>query len=152
MPSLFLAVVCASKEINTFCFNCFQPLVRVAKGQAALPTFRWNHASSLSPFSICPSLCLFVPPSPSPSPSPPPLQDDAHIFCEEGQIGEEVKGVLDFLQRVYGIFGFTFDLELSTVGGVGARGREGRSTSAGVVCCQTACRHHRTWHEPMLAP
>lgn len=42
-------------------------------------------------------------------------QDDAHIFCEESQISEEIKGVLAFLEKVYGIFGFTFDLELSTV-------------------------------------
>jgi threonyl-tRNA synthetase len=42
------------------------------------------------------------------------LQDDAHIFCTESQIGDEVKGVLDFLAYAYGIFGFEFDLELST--------------------------------------
>ncbi|CAI5496641.1 unnamed protein product [Closterium sp. Naga37s-1] len=41
-------------------------------------------------------------------------QDDAHIFCEESQVEAEVSDVLDFLQTVYGIFGFTFDLELST--------------------------------------
>ncbi|CAI5495904.1 unnamed protein product [Closterium sp. Naga37s-1] len=41
-------------------------------------------------------------------------QDDAHIFCEESQVEAEVSDVLDFLQVVYGIFGFTFDLELST--------------------------------------
>jgi threonyl-tRNA synthetase len=41
-------------------------------------------------------------------------QDDAHIFCTESQIGDEVKGVLDFLAYAYGIFGFEFDLELST--------------------------------------
>ncbi|KAL3337130.1 hypothetical protein AABB24_029674 [Solanum stoloniferum] len=41
-------------------------------------------------------------------------QDDAHIFCRESQIKEEVKGVLDFISYVYKIFGFTFDLKLST--------------------------------------
>lgn len=41
-------------------------------------------------------------------------QDDAHIFCEESQVSEEVGGVLDFLEKAYGIFGFTFELELST--------------------------------------
>ncbi|XP_062025534.1 threonine--tRNA ligase, mitochondrial 1-like [Rosa rugosa] len=41
-------------------------------------------------------------------------QDDAHIFCRESQIKDEVKGVLDFIQYVYNIFGFTFDLKLST--------------------------------------
>lgn len=42
------------------------------------------------------------------------LQDDAHIFCTEAQIEAEVRGVLEFLAHAYGIFGFEFDLELST--------------------------------------
>jgi len=41
-------------------------------------------------------------------------QDDAHIFCMPSQIESEVGGVLDFLQRVYDIFGFKFSLQLST--------------------------------------
>ncbi|CAL9073855.1 unnamed protein product [Musa textilis] len=41
-------------------------------------------------------------------------QDDAHIFCRENQIKEEVKHGLDFISYTYGIFGFTFELELST--------------------------------------
>ncbi|KAJ1962086.1 threonyl-tRNA synthetase [Dipsacomyces acuminosporus] len=41
-------------------------------------------------------------------------QDDAHIFCTQDQVGSEMKGALDFLKDVYGIFGFTFELELST--------------------------------------
>lgn len=41
-------------------------------------------------------------------------QDDAHIFCMPHQIMDEIKGVLDFLREIYGIFGFTFELELST--------------------------------------
>jgi threonyl-tRNA synthetase len=41
-------------------------------------------------------------------------QDDAHQFVTEDQIMEEVMGNLDFLDHVYGIFGFTFELELST--------------------------------------
>ncbi|KAJ2018462.1 threonyl-tRNA synthetase [Coemansia sp. S16] len=41
-------------------------------------------------------------------------QDDAHIFCRQDQVGEEIKGALDFLQDVYGVFGFTFELKLST--------------------------------------
>lgn len=41
-------------------------------------------------------------------------QDDAHIFCREDQIEEEVTGALDFLQHVYGIFGFSFEVQLST--------------------------------------
>ncbi|MBN3296209.1 SYTC protein, partial [Amia calva] len=41
-------------------------------------------------------------------------QDDAHIFCAMEQIGEEMKGCLDFLRAVYTVFGFSFQLHLST--------------------------------------
>lgn len=41
-------------------------------------------------------------------------QDDAHIFCAPDQIMQEILGCLDFLDYVYGIFGFHFELELST--------------------------------------
>jgi threonyl-tRNA synthetase len=41
-------------------------------------------------------------------------QDDAHIFCREDQIKEEVKGSLAFLEYVYTLFGFKFDVVLST--------------------------------------
>lgn len=41
-------------------------------------------------------------------------QDDAHIFCTEDQIGEEIAASLDFLRSVYGVFGFAFTLRLST--------------------------------------
>jgi len=41
-------------------------------------------------------------------------QDDAHIFCREDQIETEIQSALEFLQHVYGIFGFHFDLHLST--------------------------------------
>ncbi|XP_009992825.1 PREDICTED: probable threonine--tRNA ligase 2, cytoplasmic [Chaetura pelagica] len=41
-------------------------------------------------------------------------QDDAHIFCTIEQIEEEIKGCLDFLKSVYAVFGFTFQLHLST--------------------------------------
>jgi len=37
-------------------------------------------------------------------------QDDAHIFCAPEQIADEVMNSLDFLEYIYGIFGFTFDL------------------------------------------
>ena len=42
------------------------------------------------------------------------VQDDAHIFCRANQIEEEVVGCFDFLRHVYGLFGFSFKLELST--------------------------------------
>ncbi|XP_067002858.2 threonine--tRNA ligase 1, cytoplasmic isoform X2 [Anabrus simplex] len=41
-------------------------------------------------------------------------QDDAHIFCTVDQIRNEMLGALDFLRHVYSVFGFTFDLVLST--------------------------------------
>ncbi|KZS09012.1 Threonyl-tRNA synthetase [Daphnia magna] len=41
-------------------------------------------------------------------------QDDAHIFCTMGQIKNEINGALAFLRDVYQIFGFTFQLRLST--------------------------------------
>ncbi|KAG4423411.1 hypothetical protein IFR04_003515 [Cadophora malorum] len=41
-------------------------------------------------------------------------QDDAHIFCREDQIEEEIMQLFDFLNKVYGLFGFTFKMKLST--------------------------------------
>jgi threonyl-tRNA synthetase len=41
-------------------------------------------------------------------------QDDAHIFCTEEQIEEEVLGCLDFGSYIYELFGFSPRLELST--------------------------------------
>ncbi|OGE55321.1 hypothetical protein PENARI_c004G12111 [Penicillium arizonense] len=41
-------------------------------------------------------------------------QDDAHILVEPHQIMSEVEGLFDFLQSIYGLFGFTFKLKLST--------------------------------------
>ena len=41
-------------------------------------------------------------------------QDDAHIFCTQDQIGPEIEGIFDFIRSVYGLFGFTFKLRLST--------------------------------------
>ena len=42
-------------------------------------------------------------------------QDDAHIFCMPEQIEQEIHGALDFLRHVYGVFGFEFQLHLSTM-------------------------------------
>ncbi|KAF6005437.1 hypothetical protein F1559_005006 [Cyanidiococcus yangmingshanensis] len=41
-------------------------------------------------------------------------QDDAHIFCTPEQVESEVLNYLEFLKHVYTIFGFEFELELST--------------------------------------
>lgn len=43
------------------------------------------------------------------------VQDDAHIFCMQSQIKDEIKSTLEFMKYVYDIFGFTFDLKLSTM-------------------------------------
>jgi hypothetical protein len=41
-------------------------------------------------------------------------QDDAHIFCRQDQIKDEVLGALDFMRFVYSVFGMSYKLELST--------------------------------------
>jgi len=41
-------------------------------------------------------------------------QDDAHIFMLPDQIGQEIKGVIDFIDEVYKLFGFKYHVELST--------------------------------------
>ncbi len=41
-------------------------------------------------------------------------QDDAHIFMLESQIKDEIKGVIDFIDYVYSMFGFEYHIELST--------------------------------------
>lgn len=41
-------------------------------------------------------------------------QDDAHIFCMLSQVTTEVMASIKFLEHVYGVFGYTFDLKLST--------------------------------------
>ena len=41
-------------------------------------------------------------------------QDDAHIICTPEQLDAEIKGVLAFVKDVMGIFGFNYELEVST--------------------------------------
>jgi threonyl-tRNA synthetase len=41
-------------------------------------------------------------------------QDDAHIFCREDQIAQEIESALGFMKHIYDIFGFSFKLSLST--------------------------------------
>jgi len=41
-------------------------------------------------------------------------QDDAHILCTPEQLDSEIKGVLDFVRDMMGIFKFNYDLEVST--------------------------------------
>ncbi|MBW3022519.1 threonine--tRNA ligase [Candidatus Woesearchaeota archaeon] len=41
-------------------------------------------------------------------------QDDAHIFCTEEQMEKEVQAIINLVDKVYRVFGFTYHLELST--------------------------------------
>jgi threonyl-tRNA synthetase len=41
-------------------------------------------------------------------------QDDAHIICAPDQLNDEIKGVLDFVKDVMGVFNFDYELEVST--------------------------------------
>ncbi len=41
-------------------------------------------------------------------------QDDAHIICTPDQLNDEIRGVLHFVKDVMGIFGFAYELEIST--------------------------------------
>jgi threonyl-tRNA synthetase len=41
-------------------------------------------------------------------------QDDAHIICMPEQVESEILGVLDFVAEVMAIFGFAYEVELST--------------------------------------
>ena len=41
-------------------------------------------------------------------------QDDAHIFCTEEQIQDEIAGVVEYARYVYGLFGMSASAELST--------------------------------------
>ncbi len=41
-------------------------------------------------------------------------QDDAHIFCSEDQIQEQIEELIDLVDRVYSAFGFSYSMELST--------------------------------------
>jgi len=41
-------------------------------------------------------------------------QDDAHIFCRPDQVQDEIKNVIKFVDDVMAMFGFSYDIELST--------------------------------------
>ncbi|KIK95681.1 hypothetical protein PAXRUDRAFT_140136 [Paxillus rubicundulus Ve08.2h10] len=42
------------------------------------------------------------------------MQDDTHVFCMPSQIVSEIEALFDFMQHIYGMFGFEFRMELST--------------------------------------
>lgn len=42
-------------------------------------------------------------------------QDDAHIFMTKEQIKDEIKGVVNLIDEVYSLFGFSYHIELSTM-------------------------------------
>ena len=37
-------------------------------------------------------------------------QDDAHIFCTQEQLTSQIEESLDFLEYIYGLFGFQYEL------------------------------------------
>ncbi|EXJ85189.1 threonyl-tRNA synthetase [Capronia epimyces CBS 606.96] len=41
-------------------------------------------------------------------------QDDTHIFCTNEQVQTEIEALFDFMEHVYGLFGFPFKFKLST--------------------------------------
>ena len=41
-------------------------------------------------------------------------QDDAHVFCTKEQMKDEIKNIIDLIDEVYNLFGFTYHMELST--------------------------------------
>jgi threonyl-tRNA synthetase len=41
-------------------------------------------------------------------------QDDAHIFCRPDQLHQEILSIIRFVQDVMAIFGFQFEMEIST--------------------------------------
>jgi threonyl-tRNA synthetase len=41
-------------------------------------------------------------------------QDDAHILCMPEQLHKEIQDIIDFVIEVMGIFGFSYDMEIST--------------------------------------
>jgi threonyl-tRNA synthetase len=41
-------------------------------------------------------------------------QDDAHILCTPDQLNEEIRAIADFVAYAMGIFGFEYEVELST--------------------------------------
>lgn len=41
-------------------------------------------------------------------------QDDAHIFCKPSQIKENILEILDFVDKMMSLFGFTYEMEIST--------------------------------------
>ena len=41
-------------------------------------------------------------------------QDDAHLLCTPDQLNDEIKGIIDFALAMLGLFGFDYEIELST--------------------------------------
>ncbi len=41
-------------------------------------------------------------------------QDDAHIFCRPDQLNDEIKGILEIVIDFMGVFGFQYEMEIST--------------------------------------
>ena len=64
-------------------------------------------------------------------------QDDAHIFCTEEQVADEIDGCIEFAKDLYAIFGVTPHAELST------RPRTGSAPTRSGIAPRGSCR--RRW-------
>jgi threonyl-tRNA synthetase len=66
-------------------------------------------------------------------------QDDAHILCTPEQVESEILGVLDFVFEVMAIFGFDYEVELSTrpEKSIGSDEEWGRATTALINALKT---------------
>ena len=42
-------------------------------------------------------------------------QDDAHVFCTEGQMQDEILDMIDYAKKVYSTFGFDFETFIATI-------------------------------------
>lgn len=66
-------------------------------------------------------------------------QDDAHILCRPDQVETEIAGVIDFVAEVMAVFGFEYEVELSTrpEKSIGSDEDWERATSALINALQT---------------
>jgi threonyl-tRNA synthetase len=42
------------------------------------------------------------------------IQDDAHVYCTNEQLEKEIMEVMDLLEKIYSVFNFKYNIELST--------------------------------------
>ncbi len=85
-------------------------------------------------------------------------QDDAHILCMPEQLNREIQDILDFVIDVMGIFGFSYDMEISTRPGksIGSDLDWGRATDALIGAIEdkgipyTICKGEGAFYGPKI--